>query len=296
MKITAYDIVAKFYDKVIGRHDDLQDYTLKKIKQYNKKAGSLLELGCGTGENLKNLQSKFEITGIDISDKMLKIAKKKIPGGKFYRGDIRSFKLRKKFDVIICLYDTVNHLTLFSELKKLFANVKEHLNESGIFIFDINTIYKLNNLSEISPLVYKFDKNFLIVEVRKLSLNIFNWTLKIFEYKINNNYKLHEVNIKEAVYDLSRIETELKKTFVLLNVETEDHKKINNSTERVFFVCKRRETLDAYTLDARRETSNVKRQTSNVKCQTSNVKCQTSNVKLYLRSGREVIREMIRNS
>ncbi|MDQ3193430.1 MAG: class I SAM-dependent methyltransferase, partial [Bacteroidota bacterium] len=152
LKNADYNIIAKFYDKVIGGHNDLQEYILEKISRYNENAESILELGCGTGKNLENLQSRFEITGIDISGEMLKIAKKKIPGGKFYPGDIRAFDLGKKFDVIICMYDTVNHLILFNEWKKLFRNVNEHLSENGIFIFDVNTIYKLKNLLEISPL------------------------------------------------------------------------------------------------------------------------------------------------
>ncbi len=237
MKNADYNIIAKFYDKVIGGHNDLQEYILKKISRYNNNAESILELGCGTGKNLENLQSRFEITGIDISGEMLKIAKKKIPGGKFYPGDIRAFDLGKKFDVIICMYDTVNHLILFNEWKKLFRNVNEHLSENGIFIFDVNTIYKLKNLVEISPLVYMFGKSFLIAEVKKDSHNIWNWNLKIFEKKSGNNFRLHETNIKEASFDLNKIESELKKYFVLINVETEDHKKINNSTERVYFVC-----------------------------------------------------------
>lgn len=242
MKNAEYNIIAKFYDKVTGVHNDLQDFVLNKIYRYYKNAETLLELGCGTGKNLENLQSRFDITGIDISGEMLKIARKKIPGGKFLNSDIRNFKLGKKFNVITCMYDTVNHLTIFSDWEKLFANVNKHLTQRGLFIFDINTLFKLNYLSEISPLVFKFDKIILIIEVKKVLPEVFNWNLKIFENTLNNNYKLHEINIKETSFDIRKIKDELKKYFILKNVETDSYKRISRRTERIYFICMKRET------------------------------------------------------
>ncbi len=240
MKNADYDIVAKFYDKVIGVHSDVQDYVLKIIARFNKNAKSLLELGCGTGKNLENLQTQFDITGIDISAEMLELAKKKISGAEFILGDLRGFDLGKKFDVIICMYDTLNHLTLFREWEKLFADVNKHLEECGLFIFDINTQFKLRLISEISPLVYSFDDNFLIVEVKKKSNKIFNWNLKIFDHQVKNKYKLHEVNIKEASFEINKIKVKLNQYFVLKKIETENLKKITSKSERVYFVCQKR--------------------------------------------------------
>ena len=60
----------------------------------------ILEIGCGTGNLLAHLKSK-ESTGIDISPKMIEIAKKKHPGIKFYEMDADSLKLSEKFDYII---------------------------------------------------------------------------------------------------------------------------------------------------------------------------------------------------
>ncbi len=64
--------------------------------------------------------------------------------------------------------------------------------------------------------------------------------MKIFESKSNTNFKLHEVNIKESSFEINSVERELMKYFILKNVETEDHKKIRNNTERVYFVCQKR--------------------------------------------------------
>ena len=45
-------------------------------------------------------------------------------------------------------YDTINHLTLFSDWKKVFRNVSDHLKDNGLFVFDINTLHKLDFISK----------------------------------------------------------------------------------------------------------------------------------------------------
>lgn len=239
MKESAYDFVAKFYDTVLGSSKDSVDYVLSKIKRYNKKAETVLELGCGTGNILHGLSKNYNVTGIDISLEMLKIAKKKIPKGKLYLQDIRNFRLEKKFDVILCLYDTINHLTLFNDWKKIFKNVYEHLNDNGIFIFDINTIFKLDGMSFISPIVNKFNSNFLMIDVDRISGNVYNWNLKVFESKDKSNFKLYETNVKEASFDIEKIKRELAKLFMLKRVEDESLKKVRHNSERVYFICQK---------------------------------------------------------
>jgi len=234
-----YDIVAKFYDNVIGRSDESVSYIINKILKYNKSAKSVLELGCGTGNNLDELSKDFIVSGIDLSHKMLKIAKKKIPGGKFYNNDIRNFSLNSKFDVIICMYDTINHLTLFNDWKRIFLNVYTHLNQNGLFIFDINTIYRLETISRVSPLLHKFDTNYLIIDVKKITKNIFNWNLKVFENKTGNNFSLYETNIRESGFEIDKIREELTKQYQIKCVEDESSKKLSVKSERVYFVCKK---------------------------------------------------------
>lgn len=240
MKAADYDRIAKYYDNVIGKGYDSTDYIKRKILRYNKNAGSILELGCGTGNNLQKLRKDFKVSGTDISKEMLKIAKNKVKGCSFYLQDIRDFDLMQKFDVIVCLYDTINHLLLLNEWKKLFRNAATHLNEKGLFIFDINTIVKLDYISAISPLVYKFEKSYLISDIKMISGNTYNWNMKIFENKKGNDFTLLENNIKESSFPTERIKSELEKYFVTKGIEDENGKKAKAETDRIFFVCQKR--------------------------------------------------------
>ncbi len=56
---------------------------------------------------------------------------------------MRSFRLNKRYDLITCTYDAINHLLTIEEWKQAFSQAKEHLNEHGIFIFDCNTLKAL---------------------------------------------------------------------------------------------------------------------------------------------------------
>ena len=240
MKEADYNRIAKYYDDVIGTGFETDEYLRKKINRYNKNARSVLELGCGTGNNLLPFGKNIDLTGIDISCKMLKIAEKKVPRCSFHMMDIRNFRLYKKFDLIICLYDTLNHILLFSEWKKMFANIYSHLNARGLFIFDINTLAKLEYFSAISPFMHEFNSGYLIVNIKKIFKNTFNWNLKIFENKKLNIYTLLDQNIKESSFEIEKVSNELLKYFHIRRIEDENGRKAGGQNERVFFVCSKK--------------------------------------------------------
>jgi len=236
----SYDRIAKFYDDVIGRSFEPAFFLKELINKYSSNVISLLELGCGTGSILEVLSRDYDVTGVDLSEEMLKIARRKNAGVSLSKQSIVDFKLNKKFDAIICVYDTVNHLTKFSDWKKLFENIYKHLNQSGIFLFDINTISKLDNLAYLSSFVEKFNENYLVIDVKKLGKNLYDWELKIFENIQNDEYRLHVENIKEVSFSIKRIKDELRKNFIIRKTLTEDSKRVSGNSDRVYFVCKKK--------------------------------------------------------
>lgn len=240
MKQADYNKIAKYYDEVIGKGFETNEYLNRRIKKYNADVRSVLELGCGTGNNLLTFDKNIKLTGVDISGEMLKIAKRKVPTCRFYRKDIRDFNSDKKFDLVICLYDTLNHILLFSEWKKLFARVHRFLNDGGLFIFDINTLAKLDYFSAVSPFMHEFRSGYLIVNIKKIFRDTFNWNLKIFENKKHNIYTLLEQNIKESSFELNSISSELEKYFIIKRIEDENGRKAGPGNERVFFVCQKK--------------------------------------------------------
>ena len=182
--MTNYDLFSKHFDELMGNPIDKTKRIENYIKQNSPKAKSVLDIGCGTGSILYNLPNKYDKTGIDLSANMLSIAKQKVKSAKFYQYDMTAFKFEKKFDVILCIYDSINHLLHFKDWEKLFHNVKSHLNENGLFIFDVNTTFYLKKLSKLQQQLQPFGKNgkhFYSISVTQIKDTIFNWSVKIFE-------------------------------------------------------------------------------------------------------------------
>lgn len=104
------------------------------------KARSWLDLCCGTGSLLKLAGARgYETVGLDLSPHQLRFARKNAPQAKLHRADIRAFSLRRKFDVVTCLFDSLNYVTELREVERVFRNVRRHLADGGVFAFDANT-------------------------------------------------------------------------------------------------------------------------------------------------------------
>jgi SAM-dependent methyltransferase len=109
----------------------------------------ILDLACGTGTVAMALgREGFEVIGIDLSEAMLAEARRKQekldPKGtlrlSWRRGDMRTFLLDAPVDVVLCHYDSLNHLSNETELRATFLQVAQALKPGGLFLFDLNTL------------------------------------------------------------------------------------------------------------------------------------------------------------
>lgn len=110
---------------------------------------SILDLACGTGTLAMNFaQAGYATIGLDIATGMLTQAKAKQneqdPDRKlsvrFAEGDMRYFLLDEPVDVVVCHYDSLNHLSNETELRGTFLQVAQALKPGGLFLFDLNTL------------------------------------------------------------------------------------------------------------------------------------------------------------
>ena len=140
-----FDKYSLYYDLLYQDKDyDAEvDYIDQLINQHNSNAKSLLNMGCGTGKHdLLLLEKNYEIVGFDISKKMItkaNLAKDKSQYKKsinFNEGDIQTFRMKTKFDVVISLFHVMSYQTTNDALDKSFKTAKYHMKENGIFIFD----------------------------------------------------------------------------------------------------------------------------------------------------------------
>ncbi len=143
-----FTVIAPYYDTLMDdvEYDKWVEYLRHILKDLGLKPKRILDLACGTGTiSLKLARCGYSVTGVDLSKSMIEIARKKGEGKgvRFLVGDMRTINLGERFDVVICLFDSLNNLLTEKELQETFQRVYEHLEDRGVFLFDMNTIYCL---------------------------------------------------------------------------------------------------------------------------------------------------------
>jgi SAM-dependent methyltransferase len=238
-----YDKFAAFYDAVMGDRTKTALYIRDLITQNKPDAKTVLELACGTGAVLAHLAEEYEVCGLDLSPKMLSAARKKLPDAPFFNENMVTFKIGRKFDVILCVFDSINHVLNFADWKKIFRRVEAHLVENGLFIFDINTERKLQRHIREPAFIEEFGENLMIMNITDAENGVSNWSIKIFEHQKNDVYKLCEENIQEKSYPVSQIKEALLEKFKSVKVFDKAQRKPSSKSERLYFVCQKRGSL-----------------------------------------------------
>ena len=218
----------------------MASYIRRLIRRHKPRARTLLELACGTGAILKILAKSYDVVGLDLSPSMLSIARKKLPNVRFYRRDMVRFELAAKFDVIICVFDSINHVLKFVDWQKIFRNAERHLEKDGLFLFDINTEAKLERLIKAPTWVHKFGRNLEFINVTKGQRGIANWNIRVFEHRRGNRYGLFEEDIKEISFPVKRIAAALRKQFTSIKVIDPTARRPSAKSDRLYFMCKRK--------------------------------------------------------
>jgi SAM-dependent methyltransferase len=235
--MTSYGRFGEFYDAVMGDRRAAAEQVMELIRAAKPDARSVLELGCGTGSILKYLQDVYEVSGLDISGKMLSVARKKLPRSRLFRQNMVDFRIDGRFDVIICVFDSINHVRRFSDWRKVFAAVRRHLLPAGCFIFDINTQRKLERLIAGPPWVHRFGRNLLIIDVTAFPGGGSNWNVKVFEHRNGSRYSLHEEDIVEVSFPSSEVVAALRADYVKVRLLDPERSRPGAKSERLFFTA-----------------------------------------------------------
>lgn len=148
----SYGDFSYYYDMLMDDVDYKKWYLyIEEIfTTFNIKPNNILEMACGTG-NLTYIlcQNNYDVTGFDKSTEMLSIAYNKLfpfRNVKILNQDMINFNINYKYDCILSICDSINYIIDHENLIKVFQNVNKHLTSNGIFIFDINSHYKLSNI------------------------------------------------------------------------------------------------------------------------------------------------------
>ena len=148
-KTLNYQHLAEIYDAIMGDSEGVKRYSamLQNVLTGRK----ILDLACGTGDlTILLSQLGYDMTGLDLSEPMLEIAKAKDKDGSisFICENMLTFELNDVFDSIVCANDSVNYCSSLEQLTKLFKGVNRHLPIGGVFVFDYHQISRLEEFRD----------------------------------------------------------------------------------------------------------------------------------------------------
>jgi ubiquinone/menaquinone biosynthesis C-methylase UbiE len=235
--MNSYSRFAKYYD-ILTQDIDYISYA-KYIKQlfelHHSNPYLILDLACGTGSLSFALEKiGYDVIGIDNSEQMLSQALSKTGKYKskviFICQNMQNLDLYGTVDAAICSLDSMNHLTSVQKITDTFKKVSLFLNPDGLFIFDMNSEYKFENILGDNTFVYDYDEIYCIWQ------NSFNHKTKLCRFDLtffeNNNdiYTRYDESFYEKSYSQKNIKKYLCEAGLILENIFEENT-INSPTD-----------------------------------------------------------------
>ena len=243
----SYSAISECYD-ALNSHVDYDAYASflnKEIRAGGISDGSLvLDLACGTGNiTLPLLRAGYDMIGVDLSYDMLNIAREKEDGDKvlWLCQDMRSFELYGTVGAVVCCLDSVNYLTSRSGLEKCFSLVHNYLDPNGIFIFDVNTPYKFENVYGTNHYILEDEGIFCGWQnYYDKKSGICEFELSFFYENEDGSYTRLDETQREKCYSLKTLNSLLiKNGFEIIKVVSDfEGNCVSDTDERAYFVCR----------------------------------------------------------
>lgn len=140
----SYEFVAEFYDH-IGPYRDRTDVAFF-VDMAREVGGPVLEVGCGTGRVLlPTARAGIEITGLDLSRRMLAVAEREIAAEAedvraridLVRADMRAFDLGRLYNLVTMPFRPFQHLAAVDDQLACLRSINRHLAIGGTFVLDV---------------------------------------------------------------------------------------------------------------------------------------------------------------
>ena len=151
-----YGDFAEAYDALTFNvpYDEIADYYAKIV--HGMTSGTrLLDIGCGTGNLTVRLKERgFDVIGQDASPDMLTYAAAKSHDILWICRKMEETKLGEEVDAIVSTLDSINHLPGMTAVEECFHRAAENLKSGGVFVFDVNTVYKHREILGENTFVY----------------------------------------------------------------------------------------------------------------------------------------------
>ncbi|MBQ9086359.1 MAG: class I SAM-dependent methyltransferase [Clostridia bacterium] len=250
-----YDAIAEVYDQ-LNREIDYEgwaDFFERCFTRFlPKKPELVLDLACGTGRMTRTLAARgYDMIGVDGSAAMLSKAYGLGGEGILYLlQDMRELELYGTVGAVVCCLDSVNYLLREADVERVFSLVHNYLDSDGLFLFDMNTPYKFQEIYGNNAYILEDDLEGDEGEAYAVycgwqneyhpDTGICDFYLSVFEEVEKDLYRRSDEHQQEKCYSQEAIEALLDRCgFSLLAVYADfEESEPGETAERWYFVAR----------------------------------------------------------
>jgi len=200
-----YDLTAKEFSK--NRSNPWKEIEFL-FNSYSENGDRVLDLGCGNGRFYEFLKNKnINYVGIDISQKLIELAKRKYPGAKFQIGDALHLSFPDGFFDKIFSIAVLHHIPSENLRLRFLKEIKRTMKQDGFLIL---TVWKFHNKKDILLLL-----KYTILKIIGNSEMDFNDIFKKWGRKTKKYY--HWFSEKELINLVKKVGFKVKKSGIVKN-------------------------------------------------------------------------------
>ena len=226
----SYRCFAQFYDMLTQNipYRARGEYFHALFQKYGLPGKIVLDLACGTGSLTEALAALgYDMIGVDGSEEMLAEAVNKKYAAQsatlYLCQDMRSLDLYGTVDGCVCALDSLNPITEYAALSRVFAGVSLFLAPGGVFLFDVNTVYKHEKILSDRSYVYDLDDVCCVWQNSVCQDKTVDITLDFFARRSDGLYERETESFSERAYTHGEICALLEENgLVLLDCFEED--------------------------------------------------------------------------
>lgn len=245
----AYTSFAQVYDLFMDNvpYEEWCAYIAGILRDYGIEDGLVLELGCGTGSLTRALSGAgYDMIGVDNSENMLEIAMDKQQEGEdilYLLQDMREFELYGTVRAVVSICDSMNYILTYEDLVQVLRLVNNYLDPGGILIFDMNTLYKYeeilgeNTFAENRPEGSFIWENYFDEET---GINEYDLTLFIRDQEEGDLYRKFEETHYQRAYRLSEVRRAVEEAGMefLTSYDAGTREPVREDSQRIYIIAR----------------------------------------------------------
>ena len=244
----AYTEFATVYDTFMDNvpYEAWEKYLVDILKAEGINDGLLLELGCGTGRMTRLLAAEgYDMIGVDNSEEMLSVAREYTMENTeilYLLQDMREFELYGTIRAVVSVCDSMNYIMSEEDLRQVFSLVNNYLDPGGIFIFDMNTRYKYEELlGDNSFCETREDSSFIWENYYDEETRINEYDLTLFIPEAGELYRRYAETHYQRNYKVEQIVDFLQQAGLVCEGMYDDYTDagVKADSERITFVTRK---------------------------------------------------------